>query len=425
MSNNRHTRQNRRLTRLFRSNKFLIILSLIISLSIWVAISLSDTNETTTTVSNIPIRINLSEDAVDNGLKIFTGNDQKASVTVTGNRLTLGSISNEDIIISAPTAGTISTTGTYPLSLTAKKANASDRFEITSTVSPSVITIFVDKLKEENYEIVNKIKYKVSDGYHAVVTTSVDSITVSGPQSEVDKIAYVGITGNIPGELKDNTSIECDVKLFDNSDGVITSNLITLSDSKVTANFSVLPYKELPINVAFKNKPTKLNTDDYCTVIPDTIKIAAPSETLEKLKSINTTEVDFASIENKSYDLEKKLEIPAKCINISDVDTVNVKMNFSSMNSKTIKVDSENFTVTGLSDEYTYSIITESLDVMIIGPSSEIKKLSQDDLTCEIDASSIDGTTGSITLPVICKVNGDTSCWVSGEYKVNISIDNS
>ncbi len=425
MKNNKHARPNSRFKRLFKSNKFLIILSLIISLSIWVAISLSDTNETTTTVSDIPISINLSKDADRNGLKIFTGNDQKASVTVTGNRLTLGSITNEDIIISAPTAGTISTTGTYPLSLTANKANPSDRFEITSTVSPSVITIFVDKQKKESYDIVNKIKYNVSEGYHAVVTTSVDSITVSGPQSEVDKVASVGITGNISGELKDNTSIECDVKLFDNSGSVITSNMITLSENKVTANFSVLPYKELPIKIATKNKPSQLNIEDYCTVIPDTVKIAAPAETLEKLKSISTNEIDFATITNKSYDLEKKLEIPSKCINISDVDTVNVKMNLHSLDSKTLKVDSESFTVSGLSDKYTYNIITESLNIQIIGPSSQIKKITQADLSCEIDASSIDGTTGSITLPVKFKVNGDTSSWVYGNYKVNISIDNS
>lgn len=423
MKNKHANTKNRRFKRLFKSNKFLIILSLIISLSIWVAVSLSDTNETTATISNIPIQMNLSRDAKANDLRIFSGKDQTASVTVTGNRLSIGSISSDDIVISAPTAGTISTSGTYPLSLTARKANSSDRFEIASTVSPSVITIFVDKLKEENFDIVNKITYKVSSGYHAVVTTSVDSITVSGPQSEVDKVASVGITGEISGELKDNTSLECDVKLYDNSGSVITSNLITLSDNKVTANFSVLPYKEVPIKIAYKNKPSNININDYSTVLPETIKIAGPADTLDKLTSINTSEIDFNDIENSSYNLEEKLEIPAKCINISDVETANVKINLSSMSSRTIKVDSENFTVSGLDEKYSYSIITESLSVKLIGPASQIKKITQSDLTCKIDASSIDGTTGSITLPAQFTVNGVTSSWISGEYKVNISIE--
>ncbi|MCR5652841.1 MAG: hypothetical protein K6F88_03480 [Ruminococcus sp.] len=412
-----------RFTRLFKNNKFLLILSLIISIAIWITMSLSDTNDTNATINDIPIQINLSDDAVDNGLQIFTGNDQKASVTVSGNRLSIGSISNDDIIVSAPTAGTISTAGTYPLSLTAKKANSSDRFEIVSTVSPSVITIFVDQFKESDFDIINKITYKVSKGYHAVVTTSAESITVSGPQSEVEKVASVGIVGEISGELKDNTSLECDVKLFDNSGSVITSNLLTLSDEKVTANFSVLPYKEVPVKLAFKNQPSELNMDYYSNILPDTIKIAAEQSVLDKLTSISTTPIDFNKLKNKSYDFEQKLDIPSKCVNISDTDTVDVKLNLSSFKTKTLKVSSEYFTMTGLGDGYSYSIDTDSLNITLVGPRSELSRITESDLNCEIDGSSIDGTIGSIPLPVKFKVDGNSSCWVTGSYKVNVNVD--
>lgn len=415
-------KQNR-FRRLFKNNKFLLIISLIISISIWITVSVSDTNDTTATVSNIPIQISLSKDAEDNGLQIFSGNDMQASVTVTGNRLSIGQISSDDIIVSAPTAGTISTSGTYPLSLTAKKTNSSDNFEIVSTVSPSVISVLVDKYKETEFDIENHIKYKVSEGYHAVVTTSSDTITVSGPQGEVDKVASVGIVGEISGELKSNTSMECDVKLFDNSGSIITSNLLTLSDDKVTANFSVLPYKEVPVKVAYENQPDSLNMDYYSNILPNKIKIAAPQEILDKLTHINTTPIDFATLKNKSYDFEQKLDIPSKCVNISETDTVDVKINLSSFKTRKLKVSSDYFKMTGLSDEYSYSIATDSLNITLVGPASQVRKITPDDLTCEVDGSSIDGTTGSITLRVKFKVNGKTSCWVTGQYKVNVTVD--
>ena len=78
----KNRRPSFRLSRLFKNNKFLIIISLVISISVWVAMSFSDSNETTATISNIPIQITLSDDAVDHGLQIFTGHDQTASVTV-------------------------------------------------------------------------------------------------------------------------------------------------------------------------------------------------------------------------------------------------------------------------------------------------------------------------------------------------------
>ena len=68
--------------------------------------SFSDSNETTATISNIPIQITLSDDAVDNGLQIFTGNDQTASVTVTGNRAILGSVAASDVTV-APLSASI------------------------------------------------------------------------------------------------------------------------------------------------------------------------------------------------------------------------------------------------------------------------------------------------------------------------------
>ena len=419
----KNRRPSFRLSRLFKNNKFLIIISLVISISVWVAMSFSDSNETTATISNIPIQITLSDDAVDNGLQIFTGNDQTASVTVSGNRLAIGSISADDIVISAPTAGTIATSGNYALSLTAKKLNQADRFEITSTVSPSVINIFVDQLKEQTFNVVNKITYKVSDGYHASFNPSATSVTVSGPKTEVDKVASVGIVGEIKGELKDNASLDCDVKLYDNSGGVISSNLLTLSDDTITANFSVLPYKEVPIKIACKNKPDGLNIDDYATIIPDKIKIAAKKDVLDKLESVSTSAVDFSTISNESYDLEVDLDIPSNCTNISNTDSVDVKINLSSFTKKTLKVKKDIFEVKNLSSEYSYSIATDSLNVTLVGPKSELADITSSDILCEIDASSIEKTTGSISLPATFTVSGDAACWAYGKYEVNISIN--
>ena len=200
-------------SRLFRNNKFLLVLSLIIAVVIWVIISLSNTNESDRVINDIPIEINLSDEAVKNGLKIFSGDNQTASVTVKGNRVTLGSITSDDVIVSAQTAGTISTSGTYALSLTAKKAMSTDNFEITSSVSPSVITVFVDHSKKASYEIENKVKYTVAKGYHADVTLSTDKIKVKGPQSEVSKIASAVIEGTIGGEIREDKSSEFDIKL--------------------------------------------------------------------------------------------------------------------------------------------------------------------------------------------------------------------
>ncbi|MCH5303325.1 MAG: hypothetical protein J1E41_00555, partial [Ruminococcus sp.] len=264
-------------SRLFRNNKFLLVLSLLIAISVWVIMSLSNTNESDTVISNIPIQINLSDEAVNNGLKIFSGDDQTASVTVKGNRVTLGTISSDDIVVSAQTAGSISTSGTYALSLSTRKANSSDNFEIVSTASPSVITVYVDYSKEASFKVENKLIYSVAEGYHADVALSTDEISVSGPRSEVSKIASAAIEGTIGGEIRADKSSEFDIKLYDSLGSEISNGMINLSEETVTVNFSVLPEKEVPIKLAYENKPGRLNVESFVNTKPNKILVCAPS----------------------------------------------------------------------------------------------------------------------------------------------------
>ena len=404
----------------FRNNKFLLVISVLFAIAIWISMSLSDTNESVLTVTNIPIQINLSDEAVDDGLEIFSGADQTASVTVTGNRVSLGSISAEDIIVSAQTAGTITTPNTYTLSLSARKANPSDNFEITSTVTPSVVVVVVDHKRESTFDLRNEIKYNVSEGYHAAATLSSDSITVTGPQTELSKISYVSVTGKIRGELKDNTSLECDVKLFDNLGFELTNNLFVLSEEKVTANFSVLPEKEIPLEVNFKNKPSGIDAKDFAEISPSKILVAAPQEVLDKLESIKTEEVDFNTLSNKKNHLELDLDIPSQCTNLSETKTVDATVDLSSFNTRRVKTS--HISVRKLDVAYSYNVSTEYLDITLKGKKSELDNIDPSSIVCEVDASGIDGTTGSITLPANVRISGKKTCWAYGEYQVNISV---
>lgn len=408
-------------SRLFRNNKFLLVLSLIIAVVIWVIISLSNTNESDRVINDIPIEINLSDEAVKNGLKIFSGDNQTASVTVKGNRVTLGSITSDDVIVSAQTAGTISTSGTYALSLTAKKAMSTDNFEITSSVSPSVITVFVDHSKKASYEIENKVKYTVAKGYHADVTLSTDKIKVKGPQSEVSKIASAVIEGTIGGEIREDKSSEFDIKLYDSLGAEITNGMIEMSQTTVTANFSVKPEKEVPVKLAYKNKPSNLNLDSFAAISPSKILVSGPAENLKNLNYVSTEQIDLSDISNKKTKLHLELDLPDKIVNLSDNKDITVDFDLSSFKSKRVTVSNKRFKLTGLDKDYSYYFSTDEIYVTVKGTKNELKKINEASVNCVIDASGIDGTTGSISLPAKVTVNNN-SCWVYGEYKVNVYV---
>ena len=98
-------KKKRALNKLFQNNKFLIILALVISTITRVYMSMGTTNDTTVTISNIPIQIELPDQLDNNGLQVFRDAEQTATVTVTGSRAVLGSIGTKDITVTGATNG--------------------------------------------------------------------------------------------------------------------------------------------------------------------------------------------------------------------------------------------------------------------------------------------------------------------------------
>ena len=111
------------LTRLFSHNITLLILAFLLAFSAWLYINGTAETDSSVTVKDIPIELELSDAAVADGLQIFKGKDEKASVDVRGNRVTVGSLSSSDIIVSSNQTGSITSPGYSTVALQAKKSS--------------------------------------------------------------------------------------------------------------------------------------------------------------------------------------------------------------------------------------------------------------------------------------------------------------
>lgn len=409
------------LNKLFQNNKFLIILSLVISTITWVYMSMGTTNDTSVTISNIPIQIELPDQLVNNGLQVFSDTEQTATVTVTGSRAVLGSISTKDITVTAATNG-IDSAGTYQISLSAVKTNPSANFQIISTVTPSNVNVIVDYLRETSFPIQENVVYKVADGYYASTSLASKNITVSGPQTEIAKIAKVSASAELDGILDDSTSATADILLYDKSGNRISTDLLKMEFGTVEASISVLPEKTVKVVPEFMNKPEGLNLgDDMLSVEPSEILLAGPKKVLDNTKSIKLESIDFTTLSNKRYEYnDQGINIPTDCKNISNSTAAKVVLDLSSLSKKTYTVDS--FKVSGLSSEYKADVTQTNMSVTVIGSKKELENLKSSDIECIIDTSDQSGTVGSVQMPVTFKLKGTSTCWVSGSYKANITI---
>ncbi len=409
------------LNKLFQNNKFLIVLALVISSITWVYMSMGTTNDTSVTISNIPIQIELPDQLDNNGLQVFSDTEQTATVTVTGSRAVLGSISTKDITVTAATNG-IDSAGTYQISLSAVKTNPSANFQIISTVTPSNVNVIVDYLRETSFPIQENVVYKVADGYYASTSLASKNITISGPQTEIAKIAKVSASAELDGTLDDSTSTTANIILYDKSGNKISTDLLKMEFDTVEASISVLPEKTVKVVPEFVNKPDGLDLgDDMLSVEPSKILLAGPKKVLDSTDSVKLESIDFATLSNKRYEYDAQgINIPTDCKNISNSTAAKLILDLSDLSKKTFTVDS--FKVSGLSSKYKADVTQTNMSVTVIGSEKELEDLKSSDIECVIDTSDQSGTVGSVQMPVTFKLKGTSTCWVSGSYKANITI---
>ena len=409
------------LNKLFQNNKFLIVLALVISSITWVYMSMGTTNDTSVTISNIPIQIELPDQLDNNGLQVFSDTEQTATVTITGSRAVLGSISTKDITVTAATNG-IDSAGTYQISLSAVKTNPSANFQIISTVTPSNVNVIVDYLRETSFPIQENVVYKVADGYYASTSLASKNITISGPQTEIAKIAKVSASAELDGTLDDSTSTTANIILYDKSGNKISTDLLKMEFDTVEASISVLPEKTVKVVPEFVNKPDGLDlSDNMLSVEPSKILLAGPKNVLDSTDSVKLESIDFATLSNKRYEYDAQgINIPTDCKNISNSTAAKLILDLSDLSKKTFTVDS--FKVSGLSSKYKADVTQTNMSVTVIGSEKELKDLKSSDIECVIDTSDQSGTVGSVQMPVTFKLKGTSTCWVSGSYKANITI---
>ncbi|MDO4892446.1 MAG: hypothetical protein Q3989_04005 [Eubacteriales bacterium] len=404
---------------IFSKNYVIFILAVIISIGIWTYMSLNSSNDTTVTISNVPIQMDLSESSRNLGLQIFTDEKQTASVTVTGNRTILGSVTESDLTVTAA-ASSVNSSGNFTLPVSAAKKNLSSNFQITGS-TPSSVSVMVDYYKESTFQIQDKILFGVADGYYGATSLPYNSITISGPQTEVMKIKQVAAVASVEDNLLETTDVEADIVLYDENGNELSQKLLTMSFRTLTATISVLTEKSVKVEAGYVNKPSGLDLTNLVDMHPSGILLAGPDDVMKTLVSVKTEEIDFSTLSDEAVTFNTlAINIPEKCKNISNNATAQVKIDLSGMTKKTFDVDT--FKVEGLSSAYKAEVTSKNISVTVIGPKSEIESLDADKITATISVTDPAVKTGSVEMPVTFRFDGASSCWAYGKYTANLNI---
>ncbi len=421
-------KQKKSLKDIIYHNTYMLVFSLVCSIVIWFFVTAENTENRPRQIYDVPIDIQLSQAAQEEGIRVFSQNYETADVSITGNNLIVNKVSAEDIAVvgqlspnSNKLTGNTMVTETIILS-PQKVGNQLADYEV-SSVSPEEIVVFYDRYKETTFTIEDGIEYTAGSNYYvSAPTISELNVVVSGPESSVNKVSRAVVAYEFSEPITETESFKAPVVLYDanNEEIDLVSNYLTISVETVDVSIPVLSKQTVELEVITLNVPAGFSANRI-SIEPESIDIAGEAEDVAQYKTLTLTgAIDFSTVtlDNNSFTFE--IPMPAGVKNVSNVNEAQVSVQLNGFKETELAVT--NFNVSNAPEDKEVTVVTKSIDVKVVGSAAQINMLTADSLYAQLNLAEYTAKNGSIEVPVTIGITDSTSCWIVGKYSVQIRV---
>lgn len=429
MSKPKNEKSKFSMRKLIYNDKYLIIISVLCAICIWIATSMNLSPETTKTIS-VPVTVDFSGSVTEElGIKCYGDESFNVDVTVKAKKYIAKDISSEDLNVQLQT-NIVTTVGTHEVPISVSAGENAD-FSVESYY-PSVYTAYFDVPEEEEMEI--QLNYStndyIADGYVGGENLlNESSVIVSGPQTYVSRVSKVTADVAIKNKLKETATINIEPKAVDVYGNSVDYISLKYGSEKITLTIPVLKVEQLTPNVTITDAPTsvdlsKLSIDYSVKSIKAGVMEAAG------IKAAELGEIKMSSLrvgENKfTFDTGQLDGITV----LDDTDKVTVTVTVpSDYTSKDVDITASGVKLNNVPDGYTAKVVSLNADsVTVIGPEKAIDSVKSKNVIVSCDLTTKKGSTvqtGNHQYKLTVVVSGVDGVWIYGTYTANVNITKS
>lgn len=416
------------LSDIIRNNRILMIVSLLISFGLWIWVSVEKSPIVQTVISDVPINLDLTGSVPEQlGFQIFGDTNFKVDVTVSGKKYIVSSLDKDDITVTAVT-NYVDSAGEKTLQLKYELADGAEEFDIVG-LSKSYIEVYFDTPKQVELplqpEFTNDINSLIPDNcILGDIIFSRQSVTVSGPAAEINRISKAIAKATISEKLEKNTTLIPEITLVTEDNTSLIYSSIDGESNDITMLIPIYEIVTLPASVTFKNAPASFvsNPLDY-SVYPSTVTVAVPIDVASSLESISVATVDFTDITGglNTFTFSSS-EIDDVIPTDATASKFRVTVNASGMSTKTVTVSASDAKIINADTNYdVQNIDNRNITFTVIGDEDTVKNIDSEDITITADLQgiAIDENTKSVT--AIAKTTSG-KCWVCGKNDIRLSV---
>lgn len=410
------------------SNLFLAVLAGIIAVIIWLFISLTQYPTVQKTVENIPVTVDISGSAASqNGISVISCDVEKVTVELLGSRTQIGYLNNESLTAYFD-ADSVSGSGTKKLALKLKSDDSNLVYDVKS-ISPAKATVVFDKIETREFEVIPRspnvsfAEGKEIDLEKYVCTPSVISIT--GPSAQLDKIQYCYAVMDRKITLSNTYNVPCDkIELYTKDNVLIDQSAFKFDDMNINLTIPVRSQKTVDLYVSIANAPENFdqNIIKY-KLSADTVTLACNNTQIEIPDSLDIGYVPLYEIKpgyTKTFSLATRLE-GSELINASELKDVTVTFEGDGLDEIALTLDQSRIKISNPPDStYKYDVLTQQMNITVIGPAESISQITADDIIGEVNLLNTNITTDQFNQNVTFSCPAFDDVWVTTNTKVSI-----
>ncbi|MBE6846085.1 MAG: hypothetical protein E7508_10390 [Ruminococcus sp.] len=399
-----------------------VIYSVLIAIVLWFFISITIYPTTPKTFTNIPIEIDITgTSAEENGLSVISSSSKTATVTIKGNRSSVGSLTADDLVAQAVVEN-VTSAGEKELEIEVYGKKSNIEFEVTNLSPPSLRVTF-DKIDTREYPVtVEAPNIKAADGLYmdkSEFKSSPETIEISGPSKQLDSIERVVALVSEEQMLETAYTFHTsDIVLYDKNDAKLDTKKLTFNTQDIEVDISVYMQQKLGLTYDLKYAPSTFSKEFLPLEMNiDSITLASPNTDLEKIDSWSLGSIPLYDID-WDYSETFELQIPENYRNLSNLSSVSVKLNTEGLASKTVTVN--DISIVNAPSDYDCTVNSYGLVFDIIGPEEDIEEITEKDIIATVDLLKYTIQSDSFIADATISFSNYDKVWAVGLQKVSI-----
>lgn len=388
-------------------NKLLaLLLSVGIALVLWLYVVTVVSPNSDNHYYNIPV--NLQGEAVlqDRGLMITSGELPTVSLHLEGNRSDLNQINSSNIAIGVDVSG-IGEPGTYNLSLTAPNflTDVPNNAITVLSKDPSTVTVKVDRRISKPVPVDIRYNGTLPENFMADKEGRIldyENVTVTGPQTVIDKIAMARIDVDLEGRVE-SLSQQYQYTLCDAEGNPVDSEAVVTDVEGVNLTLKIVRVKEVELTVSVLYGGGATVETAKVTVEPGVILVSGSDALLEDLTQLELGTVNLQEMPESEV-LIFPIKLPEGITNETGVTEAKVHVEFPGLGLKELTV--KNIQAVNVPEGLQVQMITQQLELVLRGPENLISSITEENVTVKVDFSQEQAGTASVKAQITVNVDG-------------------